>query len=435
MFDRAIYRARILHFLSDPVVEGTAAWAYFPEGALWVENGHVKSVGCAATILVSAPDDVPVIDYSDRLLIPGFIDTHIHYPQTEMIASYGEQLLDWLQTYTYPVEEKFSDHQYATEVATFFLRELLRNGTTTAMVFGSVHKASIDAFFQVAQTQGLRMIAGKVLMDRHAPRELLDSPESGYADSRALIQRWHGVDRLQYAVTPRFAVSCSPQQLTQAGRLLKEFPGVYMQTHLSENLDEVAWVKTLFPGARDYTDVYDQFGLLGKRSVLAHGVHLTDDECQCLAKNNSAIAHCPASNLFLGSGLIDLKQLESAGVKLGLATDVGAGNSFSMLRTMADAYKIQQLRSQPLDPMKAFYLATLGGAVALDLDRSIGNFETGKEADFVVLDLAATDLMTFRLKQCENLSEILFVLSLLGDDRNILATYALGKKVYQRQQG
>lgn len=427
------YRARVLHFIADPVVAGERAWQYFEDGVLVVKDGHVSDVGDANSVLARLPSYVPVHQHPHHLIIPGFVDTHIHFPQTEMIAAYGEQLLSWLNTYTFPTEQKFADSDYAAMVAQVFLDELLRNGTTTALVFGTVHPQSVNAFFADAQQRGLRMIAGKVLMDRNAPEALCDSPESGYQESRALIERWHGVDRLQYAVTPRFAPTSTRQQLQKAGYLLHSFKGLYLHTHLSENQDEVAWVQALFPESRNYLDVYDRAGLLGRRSVFAHGIHLCDSECERLAQTGSAIAHCPTSNLFLGSGLIDLPKLQQHGVRVGLGTDVGGGSSFSLFRTMDEAYKIQQLRGAKLDPFQALYMATLGGATALDLQDRIGSFNIGNEADFVILDLHATPLLQFRMPYCQTLRDLLFVLNTLGDDRVIARTFALGRCVHQRE--
>lgn len=426
------FRAAILYFVGDPFELGEEAWHYHEDGVLWVEDGHIKAVGPAETLLPNLPKRVPLESFEHHLIIPGFVDTHIHYPQTEMIAAYGEQLLSWLNTYTFPTESKFADPAYCNDVAQVFLNELLRNGTTTALVFGSVHPQSVDAFFSAAQQRNLRMIAGKVMMDRNAPDYLQDTAEQSYRDCKALIKRWHGVDRLQYAVTPRFAPTSTPEQLKLAGRLLKEHPGVYLHTHLSENRDEIEWVKSLFPTAEHYLDVYDQAGLLSRRSVFAHGIHLCDDECKRLAHSGSAIAHCPTSNLFLGSGLFPLDQLQSAGVKIGMGTDVGGGSSFSMFRTLDEAYKIQQLRDHSLNPFQALYLATLGGARALDLDTCVGSLQSGYEADFSVLDLHATPLMGFRMPHCQSLQETLFALNTLADDRAIERTYAFGRCVHNR---
>lgn len=427
------FRAAILHCLADPAVAGDAAWEYFADGLLVVADGKVVAVGDYTDLMSSKSAsnsiaDCVVVDYRDKLIVPGFIDTHIHYPQTDMIGAYGAQLLDWLETYTFPEEAKFADESHARDVAERFLNELMRNGTTTALVFGTVHPQSVDAFFQAAQQRHLRMIAGKVLMDRNAPENLRDTAEQGYTESKALIQRWHGKDRLLYAVTPRFAPTSSREQLDKAGELLQEFPNVYLHTHLAENEAEIAWVAELFPESENYLDVYEHSGLLGQRSVFAHGVHLCDSSCERLAATNSVVAHCPTSNLFLGSGLFPLRRLQQHGVRVGLGTDVGAGTSFSMLQTMGEAYKVQQLQGESLPALEALYLATLGGAKALSLDHCIGNFKAGKEADFVVLDLAATPLLASRTAQCRTIQETLFVLNTLADDRAVAATYILGEQ-------
>ncbi|WP_148861418.1 guanine deaminase [Marinobacter fonticola] len=427
------YRASILHSVADPSEVGAeASYEYFEDGLLVVENGTVIDLGSAESLLSSLSPEVEVVHYADALITPGFVDTHIHYPQVGIIGSYGSQLLDWLETYTFPCEGEFADSQHASEQADLFLREMLRNGTTTALVFGTVHKQSMDAFFEQASKLNLRVIGGKVLMDRNAPDYLLDTAESGYADSKELIERWHGKGRLSYAVTPRFAPTSSAEQLELAGKLLKEFPGLYMHTHLSENRQEIEWVKELFPERGGYLDVYDHHGLIGERSVFAHCVHLRDDECQRLGDTGSAVAFCPTSNLFLGSGLLDLARLEEHGVRVGLGTDIGAGTSFSQLQSLNEAYKILQLQGQKLDPFKGLYLATLGGAKSLYLDYKIGNLKPGKEADFVVLDYNATPLVGDRLKRAQSLEEKLFALMILGDDRAVKETFSAGASVHQR---
>lgn len=426
------YRAAILHSLADPAVVGIEqSYQYFEDGILLIENGQVAQVGAASELLPKLAG-VEITEYRDALITPGFIDTHIHYPQTGMIASYGEQLLDWLNTYTFPTERQFEDKAHASDVAAIFLKELLRNGTTTALVFGSVHPQSVDAFFEQAEALNLRMIAGKVLMDRNAPDYLTDTAESGYAESKALIERWHGKGRLHYAVTPRFAPTSTPEQLELAGKLLGEYPDLYMHTHLSENRKEIEWVKELFPERKGYLDVYDHHKLIGPRAVFAHGVHLCDDECKRLAETGSAVAFCPTSNLFLGSGLFDLNKLEAHGVRVGLGTDVGAGTSFSQLQSLNEAYKIMQLQGKKLDPFKSLYLATLGGANALYLDDKLGNFLPGKDADFLVLDYNATPLISYRMQQARSLEERLFALTMLGDDRAVKETFAAGVSVHQR---
>ncbi len=427
------YRASILHFLADPDAVGLeASYQYFADGLLVVTDGKVAAVGEAEALLPELADQVEVVSYDNSLIVPGFIDTHIHYPQTEMIAAYGEKLLEWLETYAFPVESKFSDPEYARNIADRFLDELLRAGTTTALVFGTVHKASVESFFEACEQRNLRMIAGKVLMDRNAPDYLTDTPESGYQDSRELIEKWHNRGRARYAVTPRFSPTSSPEQLRKAGQLMAEYPGVYMHTHMSENLDEVEWVKELFPDCSSYLDTYDQAGLLGRRSVFAHCIHLEDAEWDRLAETESNIAFCPTSNLFLGSGLFHLSRAVKQNIRVGLGTDVGGGTSFSILQTLNEAYKVLQMRGEKLSPFKGFYLATLGAADSLDLADVIGNFEPGKEADFAVLDKACTPLMDFRMQNCKDLFEELFVFSMLGDDRAVQATYAAGSKVHSR---
>ena len=322
MSQASAYRAAIVHSLGDPTQLGLeASYQYFPDGVLVVEDGHISDLGPAEEVLARWPANLEVVQYQHKLITAGFIDTHIHYPQTEMIASYGEQLLDWLNNYTFPEEAKFADPEHAQRVASFFLDELLANGTTTALVFGSVHTASIDAFFRESERRNTRMIAGKVMMDRHAPDNLLDTADTSYEDSKALIERWHHQGRQLYAVTPRFAPTSTPEQLAMAGRLLAEYPDVYLQTHLSENKQEIEWVKSLFPQRSGYLDVYDHFGLLGKRSVFAHAIHLEQSEWQRLGSTDSVLSSCPTSNLFLGSGLFDLSEAERQQVRVGLGTD------------------------------------------------------------------------------------------------------------------
>lgn len=428
------FRGSILHYLDDPATHPDTARAYIDDGLLLVNDGRIHAVGSYASLIGSLPKDAIRTDYSGKILMPGFIDLHTHFPQTEMIAAYGRQLLDWLNNYTFPTEAKFVDPIYAKAIAEVFIDELLRNGTTTAMVFSSVHPESTDAFFEVAAANDLRMIAGKVMMDRNAPEDLLDTPESSYEDSVALIEHWHGRGRLAYAITPRFAPTSSAEQLHVAGRLLQEYPDVYLQSHLAENSAEIDWVTRLFPKAVDYLDVYEQAGLLGPRCIYAHGIHLTDSACLRLAASGTVLAHCPSSNLFLGSGLFDMSRLADQGVRFALGTDIGAGTSFSMLKTLGEAYKVQQLQHHSLQPDRAFYLATLGGARALSLDKVIGNFLPGKEADFIVLDPSTTPFMRFRIEHCNTLTEKLFVFAMLGDDRLISATYILGNLAYRQEQ-
>jgi guanine deaminase len=428
------FRGSFLDFVDDPFYRPEAeSVRYFPDGLLVLEQGRVKALGDYEQLRLQYTD-VPLEDYSGKLITPGFIDLHIHYPQTGMIAAYGEQLLEWLETYTFPTEGKFKDRAYAQQVASFFLDELLRNGTTTAVVLAAVYPESVNAFFEEADRRNLRMIAGKVMMDRYAPDFLLDTALSSYQDSKALIERWHGHNRLLYAITPRFAPTSTPEQLQFASKLLHAYPGTYLHTHLSENVSEVAWVQELFPECGGYLDVYDRAGLVCDRTLFAHGIQLTEAEFERLSEAKATIAFCPTSNLFLGSGLFKLEKAKSVDcpIRVGLATDVGAGTSFSMLQTANEAYKVAQLRGQKLSPFQALYLATLGGARALNLDNKIGSFAVGCEADFVVLDARATPIMAFRNPASSptslaELADRLFSLVIMGDDRAIHATYILGE--------
>ncbi len=423
------YRASILHCLADPGPHASeAAVEYLQDGLLLIENSVISQLGAAEDLLPSLSENTPVEDLSGKLIVPGFIDCHVHYSQLDIIASYGEQLLDWLNRYAYPAEARFADAEHARSVADVFLDELLRNGTTTAMVFAAVFPQSVDAIFAAAEERGMRLIAGKVLMDRMCPDELSDNAETGVADSKTLIQRWHGKGRLGYAITPRFALTSTDEQLEAAGRLAAEFPETWVHTHLAENQEEVDQIAAQFPWSRSYLDVYDHFGLLRDRSVFAHCLHLDAVDRSLMAEKGGAGAFCPTSNLFLGSGLFDLQSMSDAGIKVGLATDVGGGTSMSMLRTMSEAYKVLRLQGQPLPASRALYLATLGAAEALCLDDKLGNFEPGKEADFIVLDSGGSAMTARRAQSAMSIEELMFALMFLGDDRNIAATYIQGQR-------
>jgi len=426
---REAYRASLLHCLADPG-EGaeSSALEYFEDGLLVVEDGVVVEAGNAPTLLAQLSADIAVTDFSGKIIVPGFIDCHVHFPQLDIIASYGEQLLDWLNRYAYPAEARFADVAYAHEIANVFLDELLRNGTTTALVFGTVHAHSVDAILEAAESRGMRLIAGKVLMDINCPDELQDTAESAYADSKVLIERWHGRDRLGYAITPRFALTSSEEQLASAGRLASEYPDVWIHTHLAENKAEVEAIARQFPKSRSYLDVYDQYGLLRERSVFAHCLHMDDEDRSRMAAKGGAAAFCPTSNLFLGSGLFDLRAMRAANVRVGLGTDVGGGTSLSLLRTASEAYKVLHLQDQALPATRALYLATLGAAEALYLDDKVGNFEPGKEADFVVLDPAGSSLSERRTRVAASIEEALFAITMLADDRNVAATYVAGNR-------
>ena len=429
-------RGRLLWFVDDPQIAGEAAHRFIADGLLVVENGLVKAAGEARDLLRTLPADAEIVDHRPHLIMPGFIDAHIHMPQTQVVASYGAQLMEWLNRYTFVEEQKLGEQGHAEKLSRFFLAELLASGTTTAAVYCSVHPQSAEAFFSESQRRNTRMIAGKVMMDRNAPDALLDTAETGYAQSKALLDKWHGNGRQLYCVTPRFAPSSTPEQLEAAGRLWKEHPGTYMQTHLCETTDEIAWVKSLFPERSGYLDVYHHAGLTGPRAIFGHAVHMEEEEfCQC-HRTGSAIAHCPTSNLFLGSGLFrafDAKKPERP-VRTGVGTDLGAGTSFSQLQTLNEAYKVSELNGTKLTALHAFYLATRGGAEALYLDDRIGSVAAGYEADRVVIDLAATPLLKFRMRYAADIAETLFVLMTLGDDRCVRATYVAGEPVYDRDR-
>ena len=428
---RRAIRGRLLSFEADPALAGAAtAVRYVEDGLVVIEDGAITAVGPADEVEV--PPGVALDRYGRGLILPGLIDTHIHYPQTRVIASYGAQLLEWLQKYTFVEEQRLADPAHAAAVAEFFLDELLRNGTTTAAVYCTVHPESVDAFFAASHRRNLRMIAGKVMMDRGAPPGLLDTAERGYRESKELLGRWHGRGRQVYAITPRFALTSTAAQLDAAGALLREHPDAYLQTHLAENHDEIATARRLYPEASSYTDIYDRFGLLGERSLFGHCIHLGEDELERLSATRSVACFCPTSNLFIGSGLFDLAGLRDPArpVRVSLATDVGGGTSYSMLRTAAEAYKVLQLRHQNLPALQAFYLMTLGNARALSLEGRIGQLAPGVEADLVVLDARATPAMAHRMDSVEgDLAEELFVLMTLGDDRAVRATYVAGERV------
>lgn len=424
-----LYRASILHF-SHKSAQPKNDYVYIKDGIMVTRNGIIVTTGEAKDILNQYPDAI-THDYSGQLIVPGFIDSHLHFPQTEMIASFGEQLLDWLENYTFPVERKFADPEYAAKIAEIFLRQLYKHGTTTGMVYSSVHKQATDALFSAAQQRNMLLIAGKVCMDRNCPPWLQDTASSAQKDSADLIERWHGQDRLLYAITPRFAPTSSIEQLHALGELAQQYPDVYIQSHLSENLNEIAWVKSLYPNYDGYLDVYDQFNMLRPKAVYGHCIHMLEPEWQRFAQSGATIAFCPTSNLFLGSGLFDLKTAEQYQIPVALATDVGGGTSFSMLKTLGEAYKIGQLQGNQLDPMHGLYLMTQGAALGLGLADRIGNLNPQSDADFVVLNPDFDELSTLRFGSHRQPQDIIFALSMLADDRAISATYIAGEPVYQ----
>ncbi len=431
MGTRKAFRASVAHCLDDPFSAGSNVLEYIEDALLVLNDGVVEALGDAQTLLDDERfSDLAVTDYRQYLIVPGFIDTHLHYPQTDIIASHGKQLLEWLEKYTFPAEKQFGDESHALESAAFFIKELLRNGTTSGMIFASVHPQSVDALFTVAEQFNVRVGTGKVMMDRNCPEELQDTAVQGYEDSQRLIDRWHGTGRLSYAVTPRFAPTSTDEQLRLAGKLYADNAGVYVQSHVAENKAEVAWVAELFPWSKSYLDVYDHYGLLGERAIYAHCIHLGDADLIRMRDTGTVAAFCPTSNLFLGSGLFDLHSARAAGVRTGMATDVGGGTSFSMLRTADEAYKVAQMSGNPVSPTQLFYEMTLGGARALSMQQYVGNFEVGKEADFSVMDLAATALLERRVGVANTFEEKLFAFIVLGDDRCTRATYLMGQQAF-----
>jgi len=418
------FRGEILSVAHDPLTRPDAV-RHEADGLLVVEDGIIVARGAYAD-LAPLHADVPV-EMLPGLIVPGFIDAHVHYPQMDRIASHGEQLLDWLDRHIFPAEKAFADRAHADRVAGLFLDELLRNGTTSALVFPTVHAHSVDALFEAALARHMRIISGKVLMDL-GPEGLADTPETGRGESETLISRWRGRGRLGYAVTPRFALTSSDAQMHVAGTLLADHPDVLLHTHLAENERECAAVAARFPDAADYLDAYDRFGLVGSRSVFAHGVHLSDRACARMRESSGGIAVCPTSNLFLGSGFFDFSQAARNGMKLGLGTDVGAGTSFSMLHTAGVAYQAALMRGHRLDPFQGLYLATAGSAALLHIGDKVGGLLPGQEADFVVLDCAATPLLARRTVDAD-LAERLFALQILGDDRAVARTYIMGERI------
>jgi guanine deaminase len=426
-------RGPALTFTGDPFVDGVeATMRYESDAIIAIAGGKITHFGPAAAIKPVLPPGTLIEEYgSDSLILPGFIDCHVHYPQTQIIGAYGEQLLDWLNKYTFVAEQQFADVDHARAVAEIFLDECLRNGTTTVATFCTVQAHSVDAFFEAAERRGMRVIAGKVLMDRNAPEALRDTAQRGYDESKALIDRWHGRGRALYAVTPRFAPTSTVEQMELAGALWKENPGTYLQSHVAENRDEVAYARSIYPERGGYLDIYGHYGQLGPRAIYGHGIWLTEPELQLMHESGTAIAHCPTSNMFLGSGLFDLRKAKQSSrpVRVGLATDVGAGTTLSMLRTMGAAYQVAQLVGGSLSAPQALYLATRGAAQALYLEDKIGSIAAGMEADLIVLDLKSTPLIEFRMRHCESVEEMLFVQMTMTEDRAVRARHVAGRPI------
>lgn len=428
MSEATLHLGQTLRFDGDPFVDGLAAARHETRGALLVENGKFQAVGPAADLRAAYPW-ADQVDHGDGLLLAGFVDAHAHYPQTGIIASWGKRLIDWLNSYTFPEEMRFGDRAYADEVAGRYLDLLLANGTTSVCSYCTIHPTSVDAFFSAAAERNMRVLGGKTCMDRNAPEGLQDDAKSAYDDSRRLLEHWHGRGRASYVITPRFSPTSTPEQLEALGTLWAENPDCLMQTHLSEQLDEIEWVKGLYPQARDYLDTYESFGLLGEKGLYGHAIHLEAREKAKLREVGASLIHCPTSNTFIGSGLFDMAGLKSAGQIVGLATDTGGGSSFSMLRSMAAAYEIGQLRGTPLHAAELLWLATAGSARALHLDNSIGNLGVGMEADFIVMNLGSTPAIAQRSSRAQDIWESLFATIMMGDDRAISETYVAGSRV------
>jgi len=425
-----ILRGRTLTFLRWPDSAGDhGAFRYEEDGGLLVRDGRIAAGGGFAEVKAEAGDGVTVIDHRPHLLLPGFIDCHVHIPQMQVIASYGSELLDWLNKYTFPEETKFRDAQHSRRIARLFLDEMVRQGTTTVAAYCSVHRQSAEAFFAESHGRDMLNIAGKVMMDRNAPEGVRDTPRSGYDDSKALIAEWHGKGRQHYAITPRFAITSTPEQMEMAQTLMQEHPGLHMQTHLSENHAEIAFTQELYPWSRDYTDVYERYGLLGPRSLFGHCIHLSEREADAMSDTGSVAVFCPTSNLFLGSGLFDYHRYRrrEKPVRIAAATDVGGGTNYSMLRTMDEGYKVIALNGEKMNPLASFWQLTRGNAEALSLADRIGTLEPGSDADITVLDARATPAMRLRMETVTTLSEELFLLQTLGDDRSVAEVYVAGR--------
>jgi guanine deaminase len=427
MQNDVILRGHVLSYHTSPFLAQTPEAATQISEAVAIRDGKILATGPFRALQAQAPQ-ADVIDHGSRLILAGFVDAHVHYPQTAIIASWGKRLIDWLNSYTFPEEMRFGNPAYAREISERYLDLTAANGTTTMCSFATIHPESVDAFFTAAQARGQRVVAGKTCMDRNAPEGLRDTAQTAYDDSKALIARWHGVDRIEYAITPRFSPTSTPDQLAALGALWAEHPDCLMQTHLSEQLDEIEWVRSLFPRARDYLDTYEEHGLLGARGLYGHAIHLEERERHRLREHGAALVHCPTSNTFIGSGLFDMAGLVAEGQRIGLATDTGGGSSFSMLRTMAAAYEIGQLRGCPLHAAQLLWLATQGSATALRMQDKIGNIAAGMEADLVVLDLASTPAIAQRTARAEDLWEAVFATLMMGDDRAICEVWINGQR-------
>ncbi|MBL0372077.1 guanine deaminase [Rhizobium sp. KVB221] len=427
-----LLRGRLLSFKREPEgLSDSGSYLYIEDGGLLIENGIVAGIGEFSDVQATVGAVTEIIDHRPNLIMPGFIDTHLHFPQMQVVGSYAGSLLEWLNTYTFVEEQRFADADHSARIAVKFFDELIRHGTTTAVAYCSVHKVSADMFFAEAQRRNMLMLGGKVMMDRNAPEALRDTPQSGYDDTKQVISDWHGKGRNHVVITPRFAITSSPEQMEMAGALAQEFPHLHVQTHLSENHAEIDFTCELYPQAKDYTDVYAHYGLLGPKSLFGHCIHLSDREADAMSESGSVAVFCPTSNLFLGSGLFGLKRLSKRdkAVRVAVATDIGGGTSYSMLRTLDEGYKVLQLQGERMTPLESFYRMTLGNAEALGLAGKIGTLDVGSDADVVVLNSRATPATALKMEVVKTLAEELFLMQTMGDDRTIAETYVAGKAV------
>ncbi|MCB1425038.1 MAG: guanine deaminase [Zhengella sp.] len=426
-----LIRGRLLTFLRRPEsLDDSGAFSYEADGGLLIRDGRIERRGSFAEVSAHAGEGVEVVDHRPHLVLPGFIDAHAHFPQMQVIASFGTELLEWLNLYTFPEEMKFSDPAHCERIAAAFLDEMIRQGTTTAAVYCTVRPESAEALFAEAEARGMAMIAGKVMMDRNAPAGLTDTPQSAYDETKALIARWHGRGRLAYAITPRFAITSTPEQLDMVRALVGEYPDCHVQTHLAENHDEIALTRQLYPDAPDYFGVYEAYGMAGPKSLFGHSIHLCERELDAMADSGSVAVFCPTSNLFLGSGLMDWQRYarRTKPVRVAAATDVGGGTNYSMLRTMDEGYKVIALNGEKINPLASFWQITRGNAEALSMEGRIGTLEEGSDADLVVLDARATPAMALRMETVTTLAEELFLLQTMGDDRAIAGTWVAGRR-------
>jgi guanine deaminase len=438
MSNKTAYRGSIFYFKDTATLANLPynkdldskdhQYVYIEDGILIIESGKILAVGSHADLKT-----IPLVDYTGKLITPGFIDTHQHASQSAIVASYGEKLLTWLDDYVFPAESAYKDDITARNDLNFFLDELLKNGTTTAVSYGPLFYNATDILFEELSKRNMRFVTGNILMDQNSPDYLRLSTQENYDNCKRLLTKWHNKNRLSYCISPRFAIACSEPLLELCSTLKKEHPDCYIQTHLDENLKEVETVKKLYPRSKNYLDVYDHFGLVTDRSVFGHCIHTTDEELALFKKSGAILSWCPLSNNFLGSGLFNFSRTLKYTHKITLGTDWGAGNSLSMLAVMNDAYNVSMLNSTKLPTMLCWYMATLGAAKALHLDNKIGSFKQGKEADFIVIETDTSAFLKYRFERIKDIFELLFVLMILGSENNIKATYVYGEPVYTKQ--